>query len=190
MTTIQGSRNVLVGAGAALPDSNASDQVVIGSAASTAYLAWDGAASSGVSVAGSETVAPALALGTNTALTVAGSKGTAGATLVSRGTNLSPEWKTLPESSSVDFTESYSPSTISTSYTAVGLDPCTLTLPTAPGGSTTVVKNMSPATLTLESRASYTLYPLGLNFAVSSILLSPGGSASLTTDGTYWYQMS
>lgn len=54
MTTIRGNRNILVGAGSALPDTNASDQIVLGTAAETTYIGGAPATGAKISAAGVE----------------------------------------------------------------------------------------------------------------------------------------
>jgi len=191
MTTIRGSYNVLVGAGAALPDENKDDQVVVGSTASTAYLAWDAVAGKGVIMAGTgATSGAALTIGAGTALSLAGDTGAPGTVLHSRGAGNTPSWAAMAGGSSDRFSGSYAPSTLSVIYTATGGSACTLTLPAAAGGSKTLIKNMTPALCTVRGSSDYLIYPLAANITVTSIQIASGGGAGLSTDGTYWFQSS
>lgn len=190
MTTIQGSRNVLIGVGSELQPGSASDQVAIGGTASTAYLAWNGAGS-GVSVAGSTTAAPALIIGANTALTFGGVAGAVGSSVLSGGAAAGPRWGTVQTAGADTFSQAnYAPTALVGVYTAIGIGAATITLPVAAAGASTLVKNMKTdlSIVTVAGAVPYSLYPISSAVAVSSIQLAAGGAAGLFSDGAKWYR--
>ncbi|NBV24554.1 MAG: hypothetical protein EBS05_21870 [Proteobacteria bacterium] len=190
MTTIQGNRNVLLGAGAALPDWSANDQVAIGGAESTAYMAWNGAGP-GVYVAGLATAAPALAIGANTALTLGGVAGAAGSALISGGPTAGPSWGAIQTAGASTFSQAnYAPTSLAAVFTATGTGTATITLPSAGAGARTLIKNMKTDTsiVTVAGAAPYSMYPISSAVAVSSIQLAAGSAAGLFSDGAKWYQ--
>ena len=184
MSTIAGSKNTLLGYGAALPNAAASNQIVIGTQAETTYIATG--AGGGVIISQS-----ALTLSGNTSLTVSGNAGTAGQYMVSGGTGQAPYWgPKAPQSlTGVNWTLA---KPLSNLYTVQGdgnvEHQWSLTLPTAASaaGSSIWLKNMATASGTVGT----SIVNEGATEAVEALLMSPGDSGNVESDGTNWYVLS
>ena len=182
MSTIAGSRNTLLGYGAALPNAAASNQIVIGTQAETTYIATG--AGGGVVISQS-----ALTLSGNTALTVSGNAGTAGQYMVSGGTGQAPYWgPKAPQSlTGVSWTLA---NPLSNLYTIQGSGTNSWNLalpgPAAAAGSSIWVKNMASA----SGAVSPSIVNQDSTDVVSNVMMLQGDSASFLSDGASWYVVS
>ena len=181
--SITGDYNTLIGAGASLPALAGSHQFVVGSNQSSAYLAYAaGPAPAGLIV----TAAPAgaLTIVNSTTLRTGGSAGNAGDALYSGGAGQSAHWAAAPiGGSAVRFSSDTTASPLASMYTATAAG-LALTLPAAPSGATTRVKNMSSGALTISGQIT----PLSAVAPAASIQVASGGATGLATDGTTWFQ--
>ena len=181
MSTIAGSKNTLLGYGAALPNAAASNQIVIGTQAETTHIAGGGVIIS----------QSALTLSGNTALTVSGNAGAAGQYMVTGGAGQAPYWgPKAPQSlTGVSWTLA---NPLSNLYKIQGdgnvEHEWSLTLPSAASaaGSSIWLKNMATASGIIGA----SIVNEGAAGAVEALLMSPGDSGNVESDGTNWYVLS
>ena len=181
MSTIAGSKNTLLGYGAALPNAAASNQIVIGTQAETTHIAGGGVIIS----------QSALTLSGNTALTVSGNAGAAGQYMVTGGAGQAPYWgPKAPQSlTGVSWTLA---NPLSNLYKIQGdgnvEHEWSLTLPSAASaaGSSIWLKNMATASGIIGA----SIVNEGAAGAVGPLLMSPGDSGNVESNGTNWYVLS
>ena len=179
---LSGSKNALIGYGAALPSNSASNQIVIGTAAETVY--FGGAGNSGGS--GLFINSSSLTLSGNTALTVSGKVGAAGQYLVSNGPSAAPYWgPPNPRQFTSDFTVAQP---ISSLYVLENnANPAVLFKLPAPMASQApiyVKNNTNTSALTVSG---LNLIAQGTTNVTASGIIGFGGSLQCMSDGYNWY---
>ena len=179
---LSGSKNTLIGYGAALPSNSASNQIVIGTAAETVY--FGGAGNSGGS--GLFINSSSLTLSGNTALTVSGKVGAAGQYLVSNGPSAAPYWgPPNPRQFTSDFTVAQP---ISSLYVLENnANPAVLFKLPAPMASQApiyVKNNTNTSALTVSG---LNLIAQGTTNVTASGIIGFGGSLQCMSDGYNWY---
>ena len=178
--SITGSKNTLLGYGAALPNPAASNQIVIGSQNATTYIG--GGVTGGITISGSS-----LTLVGNTALTVSGNAGISGQFLVSGGAGSAPYWgPALP--GQLTGTSWTLANPLSNLYTVQGSGTNSWNLalpdPATVDGTQLWVKNMASA----SGAVSPSIVNQGSTGApTSNVIMMQGDSASFLSDGTSWY---
>jgi len=168
--------NVIIGANAELPVGVTQDAVVLGSAASTVYLA------------GGAMQASATALTLTTPLIAGGSAGTAGQILKSTGGGI--EWaaaSTAP-AAALSFGGDTTASSANSVYILTGTSAAVLSLPAINTlvGVPLTVKNQSTAVLTVSGAA---LVAPASTAVIATAPIASGGSCQIVSDGTNWLML-
>lgn len=165
--------NVIIGANAVLPVGATQNTIVLGSAASTVYLA------------GGAMRASATALTLTTPLIAGGSAGTSGQILKSTGGGI--EWaaaSTAP-AAALSFTSDTAVTPANSVYVLTGTSAATLSLPAVNTlvGVPLMTKNQSTGVLTVSGAA---LVAPGSTAVIATAPIASGGSCQIVSDGTNW----
>ena len=178
--SITGSRNTLLGYGTALPDTLASNQIVIGTQNETTFIG--GGLLGGLTISGSS-----LTLVGNTSLTVSGNAGISGQFLISGGQSQAPYWgPKFPQLIMDNYTLSQPISNLYTLSGPTANSPSEykiFTLPPGFAGASTSLKIID----SVSGKVSGSIINLNAITPVTGVIMSPGDSGTYVSDGTNWF---
>jgi len=186
--SIAGNNNVLLGAGARLPDQSVtgSNQIVLGTSADTVYLGGAGTSSAGGVIVN----AGGVTLSGVATFTVSGQTGALGQALTSGGAGAAPYWgPPLPITIVSDTTPTKTltaPLPIMNTVTGSTAWALTLPPPALANGTGTWVKNMANANGTVGGN----VVTLGATAPKTQVTMVPGDGGYFESDGTAWWVLS